>query len=62
MSDTDRKHSDATAKAEGGQTAAEAVRDGRAEADEPKPPKAGLFKRIQAKLNLDVPTLLLMLK
>ncbi len=63
MSDNDREHSDATsAKAEDGKAAAHPVSDGDVETEEPKPPKAGLLKKIQTKLNLDLPTVLLMFK
>jgi hypothetical protein len=63
MSDSDRGRSDTTTpKAEDGKAATAAAGDSNVDVEEPKPPKASLLKKIQTKLNLDVPTLLLMLK
>ncbi|KIW33378.1 uncharacterized protein PV07_00235 [Cladophialophora immunda] len=61
MSEVDNRHSDTTAPEEDSKAATDMARDVGAgvEAAQPKP---GLFKKIRTKLNLDVPTLLLMLK
>ena len=63
MSDIDREHSDTTTKAEDGQATADGIHNSNVEDDElPKAPKVGLLKKIQTKLDLDAPTLLLMFK
>ncbi|KAJ9604339.1 hypothetical protein H2200_011173 [Cladophialophora chaetospira] len=62
MSDTDREHSDTTTKAGDGGAVADKAGNGHADAEETKPPKVGLLKRLQTKLNLDLPTVLLMFK
>jgi hypothetical protein len=62
MADTDREHADAVPEAENGKTAPDTTSNGNVDFDEPKPPKPSLLKKIQTKLGLDVPTVLLMLK
>ncbi|ETI21519.1 hypothetical protein G647_07866 [Cladophialophora carrionii CBS 160.54] len=63
MSDADRAHSDpATPGAEDGKTATTRAGDSNVEVEDTKPPNAGFLRKIQKKLNLDLPTLLLMLK
>lgn len=54
--------SESTTKTEDSKPVASAVPDDPADTKEPAPPKPSFLKKIQTKLGLDVPTVLLMLK
>lgn len=62
MAGTDMDHSDTTTKTDDSKPASSAVTDNHVDAQEPTPPKPSLLKKMQTKLGLDVPTVLLMLK
>ncbi|KIY04117.1 uncharacterized protein Z520_00809 [Fonsecaea multimorphosa CBS 102226] len=62
MSEVDNKPSSPMGQEEDNKAATGKTRDAGPDVQEAAPPKPGLLKKIQTKLNLDVPTLLLMLK